>query len=122
MLDPSFFAEGGRAIADRDHRREFDGPTATRVAAAGAGAMGEQTPLDVGGPAAVEAVIGAAEQVDEHHPSRVRHGGGRACSDPRAATAIASRDEQRPADLQRECGPLANARRAVTERRSWLEA
>src|SRR3954453_6100040 len=37
--------------------------------------MGDQTPLDVGSPAAVEAVIGTPEQVNEHHASRFRRAG-----------------------------------------------
>ena len=58
-LDTGLLAKGGGAISDRNDGCQFDRGAAPRVAAGGSGAMGGQAPLDVGCPAAVEAVVGA---------------------------------------------------------------
>ena len=61
-------AEGCESIGDRDHSHELNRAPAARVAAGGAGTVSCQAPLHVGRPAAVKAVVGAAQQVDEGHP------------------------------------------------------
>ena len=66
-LDPSLLAQRGGPIGDREHNRELNRAAAARVAAAGARTVRYQALLDVGRPAAVEAVIGAAEEVNVCH-------------------------------------------------------
>ena len=69
-----FAVDGSRALAQcggsvdrRDYGCELDRPAATGISARVAGAVCGEAALEVGRPAAVEAVVGAAEQVDVDH-------------------------------------------------------
>jgi hypothetical protein len=66
-LDAALLAKRGGAISDRNDGCQFDRGAAAGVAAGGSGAVGGQAPLDVGRPTAVEAAVGAPEQVDVWH-------------------------------------------------------
>jgi TolB protein len=71
-LDPRLLAERFGAVGDGHRARELDRQAAPRVAARRAGSMGGQAALEVGRPPAVEAVVGAAKQVDVGHPRKLR--------------------------------------------------
>jgi hypothetical protein len=66
-LDAGLFAKRSRAVGHRYDCCQLDRTAAPCVATCGAGAMGGQSPLNVGRPAAVKAVVGAPEQVDVGH-------------------------------------------------------
>src|SRR5438105_12658474 len=67
-LDAGLLAKRGKAIGDRDHDCELNRAPTACIAAGRAGTVGSQTPLDVGGPAAIQGAIGAVQQVDAGHP------------------------------------------------------
>ena len=61
-LDAGLLAKRGKAIGDRDHDCELNRAPTACIAAGRAGTVGSQTPLDVGGPAAIQGAIGAVQQ------------------------------------------------------------
>ena len=63
-LDPVLLAQRLLARADRLGPRQLHRQPAARVAAGGAGAVLAHAAADVGGPAAVERAVGAAQEVD----------------------------------------------------------
>jgi len=69
-LDARLLAQGRRAVGHRERGGELDRPARARVAAGGSRLVLGEASLDVRRPAAVEAVVGAAEQVDGCHPHR----------------------------------------------------
>ena len=116
-LDAGLLAKRGGSIGDRDRERELNRTPAARVAAGGAGTVGGEAPLHVGRPAAVQAVVGAAQQVDVRHPEDFAGGMTRPAPGclrhSAASTSRASRDVR--------CSSLARAR-AATSRRAHARA
>jgi hypothetical protein len=66
-LDSGLLAQSGAAVDDWNDRRKLDRAAAARVPAGGSLAVRDQTALNVGRPAAVEAAVRAAEQVHPRH-------------------------------------------------------
>src|SRR5262249_51870221 len=73
-LDPRLLSTRGRAVDHRGLIYELDREPAGRVAAALARRVHAQSPRDVGAPAGVQAVVGAAQHVDPGLAHRLLYG------------------------------------------------
>src|SRR4051794_35368312 len=120
-LDAGPLAERRGSVRHRKDRRQLDRQAAPRVAAGGARPVGGQAPLDVGGPAAVEAVVGATQQVDVGHPRGVRGQPWPACHDGRMAYTTAEGRQELLDTFAQAAGELALASACLSEAYEQLD-